>query len=59
MIARQNQWRWVRRPLRISLRGWALGFRSLISPRGTVFETRATRYGLVARKRRDFQLDQT
>lgn len=56
MKERTQQWRPVRRPLRLGLRGWRLGRRCVISPRGTVFETRLTRAGLFARRRLEFQL---
>lgn len=51
-------WRLVAQPLQMCLRkGWSWGRRSLISPRGTVFEVRPTSLGLVARQRREFQLE--
>lgn len=56
--SRAREWRAVRHPLRMCLRGWTPGRRSLISPRGTVFETRHTAGGVLARARRDFQLTQ-
>lgn len=49
--ARTMQWRAVAHPLAMVLRkGWRLGRCSLVSPRGTVFATRLTGHGLVARR---------
>lgn len=57
MIAPSKDWRFVKHPALICvLKGWRWGWRCLISPRGTVFETRRTRRGLIARPYRDFQL---
>ena len=50
-------WRTVRHPLQIVTRkGWRYGRYSIISPRGTVFVIRRCGRGLVAMKRREFQL---
>ena len=51
-----GDWRAVRHPLQIGLRGWRYGRRCLISPRGTVFETVHRPGMMLARKRRDFDL---
>lgn len=59
MTTRIHQWREVRHPLGIYLRGWKLGRRSIISPRGTVFETRFLNgkgNRMIARKQLDFHL---
>jgi hypothetical protein len=50
-------WRALKHPLRLGLRGWRYGRRCIISPRGTVFETRHTRAGTLARKRWDLELE--
>jgi hypothetical protein len=55
-MIKQKRWRVVRRPLRMGLRGWRYGRCCLISPRGTVFETRLLPGGVMARKRMDFEL---
>jgi hypothetical protein len=39
------------------LRGWQQGRACVISPRGTVFVTRRTGTGLVARRRWDLELE--
>lgn len=58
MAQRSQLWRPVRQPLTLCLRkGWSWGRRSLISPRGTVFEVRPSGLGLLARRRLDFQLE--
>lgn len=53
---RANSWRMVRHPLRMLQRGWRQGRGCVISPRGTVFVTRRTPGGLVARSRMEFEL---
>lgn len=58
MKERSQHWRPVKQPLSLCTRkGWAWGRRCLISPRGTVFEIRRGLGGLLARRRRDFQLE--
>lgn len=54
----RRDWRLVQHPLRLCVfKGWARGRCCLISPRGTVFETRLLPNGLLmARRRREFQL---
>lgn len=57
MNARVERWKSVRRPASVVLRkGWSWGQRCLISPRGTVFEVKRWPFGLLARKRSEFQL---
>jgi hypothetical protein len=57
MKTRVQQWRLVRHPLRISEHGWQWGRRSLVSPRGTIFEMRWQHRAWWGRKRLDFQLE--
>lgn len=55
----QHQWRPLRHPGRMVVsRRWRWGKHCLISPRGTVFETRVTHMGLLAR-RMEFQLSES
>lgn len=55
---RALRWRVIRRPLRLcSEKGWQIGRRCIISPRGTVFETRFERGAIYARKRWDVSLN--
>lgn len=59
--SKTKSWRPVRHPLQLVTRkGWQFGRRSLISPRGTVFEThwaQGIMTALYARRRLDFQLN--
>lgn len=57
MTRRATQWRAVLHPLKLTVsKGWRWGRGCLISRRGTVFETRVTHMGVLARQRREFQL---
>lgn len=57
MLDRSHTWKPLRHPLNLAVRkGWVWGRRCVISPRGTVFETRHSPVGVLARKRADFQL---
>lgn len=51
----RRDWRPLRYPLRLLLRGWRQGRGCVISPHGTVFVTRRTPGGLVARARMEFE----
>jgi len=56
MTLRANQWRLIRHPLRLLLRGWRQGRGCFVSPRGTVFLVQRTPGGLMARAHRAFEL---
>lgn len=62
MRSHRDDWKAVKRPWTMTVKKgwrWTRAALCLVSPRGTVFETRLTRAGLFARKRREFQLKES
>lgn len=51
-----DRWRRLKHPLRMSLRGWKWGERCIVSPRGTVYVTRPSDHGTLARRQNEYEL---
>jgi hypothetical protein len=54
---KSREWRVLRHPFRMLMRGWRAGRGCVVSPRGTVFVTRRLPGALAARRRFDFELE--
>lgn len=54
---KNREWRVLRHPLRMLLRGWRAGRGCVVSPRGTVFVTRRLPGEVAARRKFEFELE--